>query len=288
MKILKLLARIVVALVALVIVAILTLWYVGRSKVDGRVQRRVPAFAAATDSSSLERGRHLASISCAACHSSTMDVPLAAPDTAFIKSAMFATLQPSNLTPGGVLASYSDGQLARAIREGVNRDDHAMMIMPSQAFHTMSDRDLAALMGYLRTQPAVVKPTQPRAIGPIAGILLALGAFPTSLQPPVDSPIADVPAGATAEYGGYLAPIFGCKECHGHNLRGIKPGDGPPPGPDIVAVAQQHPIEKFELALRHGVGTSGKQLSVEMPWAIFARLTDTEVEALYQYVKNLP
>ena len=89
MKILLLLARIIVALVVLLVVAILALWYVGRSKVEGRVQRRVPEFAAATDSSSIERGRHLASIACTACHSSNMDLPLAGPDTAFVKSAMF-------------------------------------------------------------------------------------------------------------------------------------------------------------------------------------------------------
>jgi mono/diheme cytochrome c family protein len=290
MRWIRLFAKILVSVVVLVILAVFALWFVGRSQVERIVQRRVPVFAAATDSVSIARGRHLAGISCVACHGGGRGetLPLSSPDTAFIANGAFGTLQPANLTPGGELPEYDDGQLARAVREGINHDGKPMVLMPSQAFHGMSDRDLAALIGYMRSQPAVRRETPPRRIGPVLGILLALGQIPSSVQPAVNAPISDVPAGPTAAYGAYLAPLYGCKECHGADLRGIKPGGGPPPGPDIVAVAHQHPYEKFELAVRHGVGSSGQQLSTEMPWAIFARMTDDEVVAIYEYLKTLP
>ena len=289
MKVLVVLARILVALVVLLVVAILGLWYAGRAKVTNKIDRRVPAFAAATDSAAIERGRHIASLTCAACHGVAEDLPLAANDTAFIESPVFATIHPPNLTPGGVLAKYSDGELARAIREGVNRDNRPMLMMPSSAFRGMSDQDLAALIGYMRAQPSITKATKPIAVGPMGGILLALGALPSSLQPAVEGPVPHHPEAPTAEYGAYIAPMYGCTECHGANLHGLQPGGpGPPPGPDIVAVAKQHPLEKFELALRHGVGTSGKQLSTDMPWAVYARMNDNEVQALYEYLKAQP
>ena len=68
----------------------------------------------------------------------------------------------------------------------------------------------------------------------------------------------------------------------------MKPGGGPPPGPDLVRVAHAVPYATFENAVRHGVGSNGRPLSTEMPWAAFAGMDDDKVQAIYAYIKSLP
>ncbi len=64
----------------------------------------------------------------------------------------------SNLTPDPETGagSWTDDQLARAIREGVGHDGRALFpIMPYQRYRNMSDEDLASVVVYLRSLPAV-------------------------------------------------------------------------------------------------------------------------------------
>jgi mono/diheme cytochrome c family protein len=287
-RLLRVLAGLVLVALVIVVAVVMLLWSQGRGKVNRVVNRRVPSITALTDSASIARGSHLADIACTACHAAGERLPLSGMDSAFVNAPVFATLHPANLTPGGALRRYSDGQLARAIREGIGAEGRPLLIMPSHAFHGMSDRDLASLIGYLRSQPAVEKPTLPRNIGPIGGILLATRQIPTAVQPEVDA-VAHVDEAPTAEYGRYLTPIYGCMECHGTNLEGLAPGNpnGPPAGPDIVLVAHRYPVETFERAVRHGEGTNGNPLASTMPWRIFSRLNDVEVQAIYAHLKTL-
>ncbi len=289
MTLIRNLIRIILVLVVIVVALVTYLYTMGHRKADTSVNRPVPAIAAQTDLPSIERGAHLAGISCVACHSPNEDLPLSARDTAFFDAPPFGTLQPANLTPGGRLRDYSDGQLARAIREGIDLHGRPLLLMPSQAFHGMSDADLACLIGYLRSQPAVTRETRPRRIGLVLAALIATGRFPTSVQPAITAPVAQVPVGATADYGHYLSALYGCRECHGRDLHGLHPTqNGPPAGPDLVMVAHQHPYDAFERAVRHGVSTKDAHaLKAEMPWAIFARMDDVEVQAIYAYLSTL-
>ena len=48
-------------------------------------------------------------------------------------------------------------------------------------------------------------------------------------------------------------------------------------------------LEQFGAALRTGVRPDGRKMEPQyMPWSAFSALTDTEVEALYQYLQTLP
>ena len=56
------------------------------------------------------------------------------------------------LKPGR--ATWSDDQLARAIREGIGHDGRALFpMMPYTRFREMSDEDLASVIVYLRSLP---------------------------------------------------------------------------------------------------------------------------------------
>ena len=60
-----------------------------------------------------------------------------------------------NLTPFH-LGTWTDGEIFRAITSGVSKDGHPLFpIMPYQRYRQMSDEDLAAVIVYLRSLPAV-------------------------------------------------------------------------------------------------------------------------------------
>ncbi|MGH2518592.1 MAG: c-type cytochrome [Chloroflexota bacterium] len=158
---------------------------------------------------------------CAACHSTNSQLPLSGRNSNFLGSPL-ATLYAPNLTPGGKLKAWTDGQFLRAIRDGVDASGHSLMIMPSDAFHHLSDHDARALVAYLRSQPAVQHQVPER------DVQIGAGLFPTSAQPAIKEPVTAPPAAVTKEYGQYLVESIGCSSCHGENLTDKKPGAGRP------------------------------------------------------------
>ena len=60
-----------------------------------------------------------------------------------------------NITPGGVVAKYSDVDWVRAIRHGVRPDGRALFVMPSEDYNRFTDADVAALIAFARTLPPV-------------------------------------------------------------------------------------------------------------------------------------
>ena len=197
-------------------------------------------------------------------------------------------LYASNLTPGGVLARYSNGALARAIREGVAADGRVLLVMPSPQFHDLSDDDVAAIIAYLRSQSAVAHALKPRRMNALGYILLGAGIFDTSLQPAIAGPVAAVPADSTARYGEYMTGMLSCRDCHGKALRGAPSSSLGPHGPDLVALVPSHPHERFAAAVRTGIGYDGRTLDpAKMPWPTYSNLDDVEVGALYRYIRGL-
>src|SRR6476659_5148164 len=87
----------------------------------------------------LERGKHIAYI-CGECHSEKLGGPLTGQDLLGSDGPPIGTLFAPNLTKGEV-TTWSDGELIRAIREGVHKNGRALVIMPSKAFRNMSDED---------------------------------------------------------------------------------------------------------------------------------------------------
>lgn len=61
----------------------------------------------------------------------------------------------SNLTNGGVLADYTEGEFFRAMREGINLEGRIMEqeFMPWQVFGYMTDEELSGLFEYLQSLP---------------------------------------------------------------------------------------------------------------------------------------
>jgi hypothetical protein len=116
-----------------------------------------------------------------------------------------------NLTPNNRsgLGKWSDGEIIRAMREGVDRNNHGLFpIMPYSVYRNISDEDAAALVAYMRQ----LEPVRTNWIG--RGIEFPMGLL-TQLWPRPLVRAVQTPARAqSVRYGGYLAVIGRCEYCH--------------------------------------------------------------------------
>ena len=278
-------AIVLLALAALV----LTLGVHGYGLLQGAEDREVLPLRVRPDPALAARGRHLAELSCAQCHSPDGSLPLAGGRSNFLHDPGgpdFGTLTAPNLTPASRLAHVTDPALARAIREGIGFDRRPMLVMPSGDFRGLSDRDLSALVSYLRAQPAVADTPVARRISALAYLVLGMQALETSLQRPVTKPVPAVPEAPTPQYGEYLVDFLGCAGCHGQDFRG---GRSPliPRGPDLRPATSGDSPATLALALREGIGTNGRALDPRlMPWTSLRHLTDVEVRAIAQHLRR--
>jgi mono/diheme cytochrome c family protein len=265
--------------------------YLNAQRLRGqRPDNPVSSLAIAGSQDQVARGRYLvfAIPGCVSCHASN---PLSEPpllDGALMRDVRpFGEFYAPNLTPGGRLAACSDGELERAIREGIGRDGRALAIMPSENFKRMPDEDIDAIIAYLRTQPAVQHDTPPLRPNLLGYVLIGTGLAAPSVQPPVANVIAP-PRGPTTAYGEYLSRIGDCRACHGTLLDGQNRSTGAPPGPSLRLV-KGWTTEQFTRTLRQGVDPSGHGLDPSvMPWPQFGRATDDDLRALHEYLKSLP
>jgi mono/diheme cytochrome c family protein len=239
---------------------------------------------AAADSAALARGRHLVEAigKCQECHGADFG------GRVMMDSPVFARLAAANLTTGrGGIAGYTDADYERAIRHGVGRNGRTLFFMPAEAFEVMSDDDLAAVIGYLRTLPAVDRENPAPRIGPVARMLYLGGNFPllpaerVSHQAP---PPAPAPADTVA-YGTYLATLGGCRACHGAGLAGT----GDPAAPDLTRKLAGWSEADFFRALREGRRPDGTVIDpTKMPWVRSGQMADEEIRAVWGYVRSLP
>ncbi len=117
-------------------------------------ERPLYEITADTSAEGQERGTYLMeqAMSCTdACHASA-DGNLSGFVEEVNEGPIAAVFAVPNLTPDVEtgLGSWMDAEIARAIREGVDKDGVALEIMPSSHYTALSDEDVAAIVGYLR------------------------------------------------------------------------------------------------------------------------------------------
>ena len=236
----------------------------------------------------LARGEKFATV-CAGCHSPQGKLPLVGRNFLEGGGPPVGTMYAPNLTLAGEIKDWSDGEIIRAIREGVHKSGRALIIMPSRVFRNLSDVDVQSIVAYLRSQPATGPATPPAKLN-------ALGAFfigallPTAVQPAITQPVAMPAEGTSPEYGKYLVSVLACTECHGEDLAGRAPGGfGPPAGPNLRAIVPNWTAENFIHTLRTGLDPSGRKLAEGMPWKeVSAFASDGDLTAMYAYLHSLP
>ena len=243
-----------------------------------------------TDSVSIARGRHLAIAvnQCVNCHGDNLAGKV------FVDNPAMGRIYSANLTrgKGGIGGEYSDLDYVRSIRHGIGRDGKPLLAMPVDAFFYLSDADLASVIAYLKTIPAVDAVVPEKKVGPLARALYLGTDFPlipAETLPHDQSRPAEVPRGVTREYGDYLAKVGGCKSCHLPDLNGGVPMEGSVFSANLTPTGIGKWTEAdFFKAIRSGIRPDGRVLSAVMPWPYMRLMTDDELRALWLYLRSLP
>ena len=211
-----------------------------------------------------------------------------------------------NITPSA-LASWSDGEIARAFTEGVSRDGTPLFpLMPYGAYgRHMAQEDVQAVVAYLRTiPPRTLQIAERRLQFPLPLIVRTMPARATAPATPPD------PSDRVA-YGGYLVEVAACAECHTptdsqHNsiaeMRLAGGQEFPLPNGIIARSANLTPdatgtggwsetqfIEKFKVyadGTPH-VPVRPTDFNTPMPWQSYAGMTREDLGAIYSYLQSL-
>ncbi len=178
--------------------------------------RAAPSIQVERTPERIARGRHTFAVSgCIACHSVSDQTRFGFPpvEGGLAKGQPVpgpGTIVAPNLTsdPETGAARFTDGQLIRAIREGIGHDDRVLFpMMPYSEYRQMSDEDVQALVAFIRTLPPIRNPL------PTSKVMFPVNLF-IKFMPKVVESVPSIPRSDTKKYGAYLAKINGCYFCH--------------------------------------------------------------------------
>jgi mono/diheme cytochrome c family protein len=235
----------------------------------------------------VQRGKAISDGFCSACHSKTgtltggldigKDFPM--PIGSFVSA---------NLTPAGEVRRWSDSDIFRAIRNSVDPDGHWLFVMSYTNSGKLSDEDIRAVIAYIRSLPASGKPTgnPPDHLNTLGILMLGAGMLPKG-NPVSSGSVTAPPASSTLLYGEYILSYQDCRACHGAKLTGGVPGQLGPIGPDLNLV-KGWKLDGFVATMRTGVDPNGHEVSKQMPWRPIGRMSDAELNAVYEYLTHLP
>ncbi|HET9932868.1 MAG TPA: c-type cytochrome [Polyangiaceae bacterium] len=199
----------------------------------------------------------------------------------------------------------SDAELARVLRFGVLPDGRLSAAM--NGFGKLGDADVAALLGYMRSDADVFAPAggeTPRTeISLLGSMILTYVA-----QINVDARASGVPVppkSVSVEYGRYMVEALDCVGCHTEGFSSAKMQHEKafaggfefvdPTGAKIWSKnitfdestgIGSWSIDDFERAVTRGITPAGYMVRKPMP--LFARLDRTDVAAIYAFLRSMP
>lgn len=247
----------------------------------------------------IERGRYLAHhvANCMNCHSERNWSFYAGPIVPGTEGKgakldyLGLDLYSANITPAGI-GDWTDKEVFRALTEGVGKRGmpvHAFL--PNEAYRQMAADDVAAVVAYLRTLPAIANEV-PR---PAATAGKKAAARPYRPQPrpnPAD----------TVALGKYLVTLADCQFCHGENFGGgqsfqiptresiVSLNISPAPGTATGGKPRDSFIGRFKAFASDGArrlrAPAGNPSTV-MPWTDLAWMSEEDLGAIYDYLRTV-
>lgn len=283
-----------------------------------RVMRRISSAAIFAMSASagsplradeIERGKYLveALTACDNCH--TPRNPAGYDESQRFSGGSQTFAGPGYLTRGGNISpdkasgtgEWTDDELKAAIVKGQGKAGRLAPYMPSDSYAAMSNRDLDAIVSYLRSLPpvsSVKKQSEPR---------------PDELRRPAlpgaEASLADDVLRDQTTHGLYIASLARCMACHSGESNDIpdyvnRLGAGgkifrTPAGVAVASNISSHPQKgigswtdtEVKRAITEGVSRDGRVLKPTMAnlsKAHFSKMSSEDLDALVVWLRALP
>jgi mono/diheme cytochrome c family protein len=209
-----------------------------------------------------------------------------------------------NITPHS-LASWTDGEILKAITTGENKDGRALFpLMAYPRFGKMDKEDIYSIIAYIRS------------LNPINSEIPATELdFPVNLinnTLPKQASFQTIPSETdTVKYGGYLVNAAGCVDCHSKSDKGkIIEGSEFGGGMEFKFPSGTITTPNITMHKTNGIGSWAKETFVQrfkmfadsnykprnvgrtvdntpMPWTMYAGMKTADLEAIYAYLKSL-
>jgi Cytochrome c len=213
----------------------------------------------------------------------------------------------TNITPY-YLASWSDGEIYRAITSGVGKSNNTIFpIMPYGAYGTLDDDDISSVIAYLRSMTPVKNDVPvSKSDFPVNFLIntMAKEGHPSKRPFMQDS----------LSYGNYITTAAGCIECHtpvtdkGELImeKAFSGGREFPMAGGGKTVSKNITFDK-----KTGIGILDREMFIRlfksydlttyvpakvekgatntvMPWTMYAKMDTADLVAIYNYLKSLP
>ncbi len=269
--------------------------------------------AVATDS--LARGEYLVRVAgaCVYCHATggpaaldfegadplTVDLAGGAPMLSgnIAEEIPYGVVYASNLT---MLGEWSDEAIENAIRYGVRPDGSVLLPpMPYDAYETMSDEDMAAVIAYLKSLTPVEMDIPEAELE--AGVTRETARVAPEIDAAMEHPALAEDA-TLEEQGAYLGQsVAACIHCHGSvtedgriNVTGPLAGEtlmytdfGITPAPSLLQEEIGQWPDEGLINFINGIKSNGDPVFI-MPVSVFKNLTQADKEALVAWLRTQP
>lgn len=264
-------------------------------------------FVLAADELLLERGAYLTEgiVACGNCHTpKTSDaIPIKSMKFAgsfVIEEPVFKAYAP-NITMDREtgIGNWTDEEIIRSIRDGIRPDGTLIgPPMPFLNYRNISDRDVKAIVAYMRTIEAV------KNVVPKSDYKISL---PPNWGPPVGN-VAEVTTDDPLAYATYVATTLGhCNECHTPIVHGeydfSRTGMG---GNSYVGIFGLNTTtvsanitphkelgignwtdDQIKTAITDGIRPDGRKLAPAMGFPYYKNIDEQDLDALLLYLRSL-
>ena len=205
----------------------------------------------------------------------------------------------ANITPDPEtgIGKWTDAQIKTLMRKGVRPDGtNVAPIMPTGFYEVLTEKDLDAIVAYLRT----VKPVKNETPAPVSKMAFQRDIMPGGEKPMNESDLAD-----PVKRGFYLATAAHCMECHTpmergkHDFTKLGAGGMEFPGPWGKSVSRNITSSKekglgawtdaeIKAAITQGVHRDGSKLKPPMGYPFYARMTPQDLDAVIAWLRTVP
>ena len=195
------------------------------------------------------------------------------------------------------IGAWSDADIKKLLRQGVRPNGTAIApIMPTGFYGIITDRDMNAIVAYLRT----LKPIKNKVPDPVYRF-----PAPRQIFPGAEKPYTEAMLKNKVTKGFYLATIGHCMECHTplekghHDWKTMGMGGMVFPGPWGKSVSANITESKakglgtwtnaeIKRAITKGIAKDGHHLKPPMGFGYYDHMKPSDVDAIVAWLRTLP